>query len=572
MERARAARWRAALVACAFGVGCGGGEPPSILLISIDTLRRDHVSAYGYARPTTPHLDRLAREGARFENAVSVTNWTLPAHMSLLTGLAPWTHGVQEERDGLPEDVPTLAEALQDGGYATAGFASHVYLGARYGFDRGFGTYRVRPRQRAAAVTRQAIDWLEDAGDDRFFLFLHYFDPHWDFDPPPPFDARFAEPGARGAGRMLTLFRYQDPAVPMPDSIRAAAAALYDGEIAYTDHQIGRVLEWLEERGRLNGTIVAVVSDHGEEFGEHDGFGHGTHLHAEVTDVPLLIRYPDRVPAGSLRPEPATLSDLPATLLALAALPGAEPFEREGVALLADGPADRPLFLESTRLGPRRVALVRGRHKLVGGVRFQPIVMEHGADGPAPVKLPAVERPPALYDRASDPLEQRNLLDGGAAPPDGPGAALRAELRAFVARTAHGVQLACEAGAGAVHGTLELEGALRDEAYALPGAWLRTQDAGPRRIALTIEPRGAPASLVLPVRPGARRVRLALTGASGARLEGAWSLAGGALDPVETGSATLPCRLSRGGDAPATGDVLLGPQERARLRALGYVE
>ena len=213
---------RRVALASLFVAACGTGETrPSILLISIDTLRRDHVGTYGHPRPTTPVLDALASEGAAFENAVSTSNWTLPAHMSMWTGLSPSAHQVEDDRDGLAPEVLTFVETLRENGYATAGFASHAYLEARYGFSRGFDRYAVGIDQRAETVSRQAVAWL-DSEPEPFFLFLHYFDPHWDYRPPIGFDTRF---GARrpGAGRFRTLAPFFDPEHSMPGSLRRPA-------------------------------------------------------------------------------------------------------------------------------------------------------------------------------------------------------------------------------------------------------------------------------------------------------------------------------------------------------------
>jgi arylsulfatase A-like enzyme len=162
--------WAAILFALCAGNGLAGCEtdarPFSVLLISVDTLRRDHVSAYGYDRPTTPALDALGREGAVFENASSTSNWTLPAHMSMLTGLFPSSHRVDGPKDRLPPDLRTLAAAFRTAGHATGGFTSHIYLDEKYGFARGFDTYELVSKRRAEQVTAQAIEWLEQHSEE----------------------------------------------------------------------------------------------------------------------------------------------------------------------------------------------------------------------------------------------------------------------------------------------------------------------------------------------------------------------------------------------------------------------
>ena len=176
-----------------------GGPGLNAILVTVDTLRPDHLGCYGYARATSPNLDRLARSGVLFRTVVSVSSWTLPSHASILTGLYPAEHGVVADVNALPPAAYTLAEALGDHGYETYGAVSHVYLGRRWGFAQGFQhfdeTAAAGSPQRPVAgrITKTAISWLEDRAksDKPFFMWLHIFDPHWDYAPPPPFDRVF---------------------------------------------------------------------------------------------------------------------------------------------------------------------------------------------------------------------------------------------------------------------------------------------------------------------------------------------------------------------------------------------
>jgi arylsulfatase A-like enzyme len=401
--------------------GCSANEsetPPNILLISIDTLRRDHVSAYGYERETTPRLDELASEGALFLDAVSSSNWTLPAHMSLMTGLAPPMHGVEEDTHALSPSILTMAEVLQENGYATAGFTSHIYVSEKYGFARGFDVFETEQDQPAESVTSSVIGWLSSSPWYRseprrpFFAFAHYFDPHWGYTPPASFAQRFGTPQAK-YGDATYLLRRLDPKIPMDPDALPDILMLYDAEIAYTDHHIGRILDWLREAGELDHTIVAVVSDHGEEFGDHGSFGHATHLHAEVTRVPMILRYPAGVKPGK-RPRLSTLSDLPATILHLAGLAVPAQLSRQGRDLFGPeepdpGGSERIVMSESTRWGPRRFALRTQQHALLSGGSYDPIVMQERYGRTLPAHLGTKHFDPALYDRTRDPDEQKSL-------------------------------------------------------------------------------------------------------------------------------------------------------------------
>lgn len=560
--------WILAAFLCA---ACSPGEErPSVLLISVDTLRRDHVSAYGYPRRTTPFLDRIAREGALFQRALSTSNWTLPAHMSLLTGLSPSRHGVEDERDRLPGRFRTLAEDFRDEGYRTAGFASHIYLDGSYGFARGFETWEVDADQRASRVSERATAWLEREGAEPFFLFLHYFDPHWDYDPPARYRHRFGSP-PREAGRLARLNPYRDPRTTLGPTLLEDVTALYDGEVAYTDAAVGRVLRWLGDEGRLDDVVVAVVSDHGEEFGDHGGFGHGTHLHGEVTRVPFLLRFPGAVAPGRRPSEVVSLLDLPATLLELAGLPSEPQFLREGRALLGGEPArgDRAVVLESTRNGPKRFAVHRGDYAYLGAGSYRLLEFEERDGEIAAVEGERVRLEPALFDVVRDPGERRNLLDR-------PGhgervASLRERLRRF-ARGASGLRLSCARdGSGSVRGELRFQSPLRDEPWVVaeggPRTGVEALEAGRFRVAL--RPGTEPATVVFPVAEPAETVHLRLLdGESATREEPAIPVEGGSVRVGPGGR----CRLtSRGLDA-AGPRMELEPEERARLRALGYAE
>jgi arylsulfatase A-like enzyme len=291
------------------------------VLVTIDTLRRDHCSAYGYERDTTPTLRRVAAEGARFDLAYSPTATTGPTHSTIFTSLYPIAHGVVKNGVPLGAELRTLAEILGARGYQTAAFVGSFVLDAKFGYDQGFDLYdddfapetsTFRGRfweghpvpdgfdRRADETTRRAVQWLREGRDPdrRFFLFVHYFDPHAPYVPPPPYDSYFSGAGGRSA---------------LEKEIDA-----YDGEIAFADHELGRLLSALAESGLEDDTLLAITADHGEGLGQHGHMRHGLFLYEEAVRVPLLFRWPDHIPAGLVFQEPVEFVDLVPTILGLA--------------------------------------------------------------------------------------------------------------------------------------------------------------------------------------------------------------------------------------------------------------
>ena len=305
-------------------------DAPNILLISIDSLRADHLHSYGYPRRTSPNLDILADEGSRFDTVISPTSWTLPAHMTLLTFLPPEEHGVITNRFRLARGIDTLPQRLQRSGYSTAGFVSATYLDGLFGFGRGFDEYddysllRVAAEKSRTAVTSRlvadrAVGWLRNqaASPTRrpFFLFLHFFDVHYDYNPPPPYARMFDEDYSGSATGDVNAIR-----TGMRPRDMRHVVALYDGEIAWVDANIGRILAALKTMGLDKNTIVAVTADHGEEFLDHGQAGHDKTLYDEVLRVPLIIRYPGHVAPGRKIEGQIRLMDVGPTLLKLAGL------------------------------------------------------------------------------------------------------------------------------------------------------------------------------------------------------------------------------------------------------------
>jgi choline-sulfatase len=285
--------WLSAL--CLFACAKSAASPPNILLITLDTTRADRIGAYGYSRAATPRLDRLAREGVLFERALAAAPITLPAHASLMTGSYPFVHGVRDNGAfSLSDTAPTLAATLHGQGYRTAAFVGAFVLDRRFGLARGFDTYddRLVIERRGDRTAAAARAWLGARRGDGvpFFLWLHLYDPHDPYDPPPPFRDRFAD-------------------------------RPYDGEIAFADAAIGTVLDTLEEAGRRSSTIVAVAGDHGESLGEHGEDTHAVFVYESTMRVPMIVAWPGRVVAGTRVRAMVRAIDLAPTLLDLAGQP-----------------------------------------------------------------------------------------------------------------------------------------------------------------------------------------------------------------------------------------------------------
>lgn len=319
---------------------------PNVLLIVLDTVRAQSLSVYDYERPTTPILERFSRTGVCFDNAYATSPWTLPSHATMFTGR--FTHELFDSnslpldaRTPLPETYPTLSEVLNGQGYYTGGFvANFSYCSYAHALDRGFARYedytaslewflscsslgggfynmylkaiddwQMTGRKFASDINNSFLEWIDGKDDRPFFAFLNYFDAHTPYLPPPPFDQKF---GYKKPNKPLGDMRHQNRKYT-PEEIETYRTA-YDACIAYMDHQIGVLLDTLQDKGILENTIVIITSDHGEEFGEHELFGHAKSLYRQVLHVPLLISFPETVPVDKRVKEFVSLRDLPATI------------------------------------------------------------------------------------------------------------------------------------------------------------------------------------------------------------------------------------------------------------------
>ncbi|NIR49734.1 sulfatase-like hydrolase/transferase [candidate division KSB1 bacterium] len=319
---------------------------PNVLLLVLDTVRAQNLSLYGYHRPTTPRLEQFARKGVCFERALSTSPWTLPAHATMFTGR--FTHELFE-RWQTPADAettmgskyPTLAESLGDYGYVTGGFIANTgYCASAYGLDRGFSRYEdhvpslelfihspvllsklikqyrgmlgqqhVHERKSAEDVNRAFLDWQAQQHDRPFFGFINYFDAHDPYVAPEPFELKF---GTRKPDN--PYIRHDHNYTPQEvEELRDA----YDSCVAYLDHEVGSLLDELENREVLENTVVIITSDHGEQFGEHGLMYHVNSLYRQLLHVPLLVSFPKKVPAGLRIQEPVSLHNLPQTIIDL---------------------------------------------------------------------------------------------------------------------------------------------------------------------------------------------------------------------------------------------------------------
>ena len=375
------------------------GEKPNVLLITVDTLRADHLGVYGYARPTSPELDRLAREGVVFTDAVTPVPTTAPALASLLTSRHANVHGVRENFGELPDEMATMAEAFAAAGYATAGFYGNGAI--RNGFGQGFETFEPFADHwffKDTAGADKAIAWLATAKEP-WFLWVHFMDPHGPYNSSPPEKSKaLVYPQTPRLERVLpeaetnygfgVLPKYQrlPKHTKVVDYVRR-----YDGEIIGTDAAIGRLREALENEGVLEKTLLLVTADHGESLGEgRYFFQHGALLNDPSVRIPLILRHP-ALAAGTRNETPASLVDVFPTVAALVGVDvprGLVGRDLSG-ALSAPAPTDERVRVGYTVTPSQKTSVRRGRWELRG----------HPRPNEAPDAFVRVE----LYDHRTSP-------------------------------------------------------------------------------------------------------------------------------------------------------------------------
>ena len=391
------------------------GNRPSVILVSLDTLRADRLGSMGYPRDTTPRLDELAAEGIVFEQAISPAPWTLPAHVSLLTSQLPNEHRVRRVEGHVRRNHLLLSECFRNAGYRTAAFTGGGYVSAGYGYNQGFEIYQDHNEGAEGGpegIAQAALDWVRQVGDQPFFLFVHTYEPHGPYQ-----QKEFVRPADRGrlTDEMIagTVKSVADPSA----AERRYISDLYDGDIANTDRVIGGLLLTLREEGLLDRTIVVVTSDHGEDLWDHDAVEiprHGHTLYEEIVHVPLLMRAPSLVPAGIRLQTPVSLIDLAPTLLALAGLPPRASMHGQNMAAALEAGAEpemRPLLSEAVRYGPPRYAWRQDALKVI--LTPAPATIDEFSS--------VIPKRVEIFDLAGDPLERDSLA---ATPPAGSRAAV----------------------------------------------------------------------------------------------------------------------------------------------------
>ncbi|NNE08553.1 MAG: sulfatase [Gemmatimonadetes bacterium] len=382
--------------------GCGkqgGSAPPAenAIVLLIDTVRFDEIGRRTAQGPVTPQIDRFSQGATRFQAATAHAPWTLPSVASLLTSAYPTVHGavgLHPSFSKLRDAVPTGAEHLRSHGFETGAFVNCAFLDPALGLDRGFDDYDYLPAsnrqlRRAPRTLDQALTWIDERSG-RYFLFVHLFDAHMDFDPPEPFLTQFltdiprpAEPPFGDVAR----WRREAPTAEMA----AFARALYRAEIAAVDAAIGDFLDALEQRGALANTAVVITSDHGEEFWEHGNFEHGHTLYDELLHVPLIVHAPGRDWEPTVEARVGLVDVLP-TLCEVLGVPMNESFEGESLAPVARGAETLSpyRFAESVLYGYEKKAAMDSRFKYIYQDK---------------------DRVSLMYDLVIDPLERQSIAE-----------------------------------------------------------------------------------------------------------------------------------------------------------------
>jgi arylsulfatase A-like enzyme len=382
-------------------------DPQHVIIILVDTTRRDSFGCYGASRPVTPRMDAIAAEGVRFDNAIAQSSWTLPTVTTVLTGTYPSIHGAEgkftgEESTSFHRSRDEIAhgpELLSQNGFKTHGIVNAGFLDPALGIERGFAVYDYFPSynwrvRRADKSVDAALEFFKKNQRKNTFTFLHLFDPHLNYDPPGEFREMFSK-GYRGPFRTLTGPQIQKliadkwmPEVEGRDYLRGE----YDAEILFMDREVGRLVDGLRALGLYDRTMLVIVADHGEEFWDHGGFEHGHTMYEELIRVALIVKLPARYePARSAVPSRVRQVDIMPTVFDVLGIESRATFDGESLLpfmINETMPNGRPAYSEGTLYGVDKVAFYQNRYKYILDLG--------GSDG-------------ELYDVIDDPLERNNL-------------------------------------------------------------------------------------------------------------------------------------------------------------------
>ena len=410
-------RWREALLGVLVLLAAGGsvlvqgllggrvrgraGERANVVLITIDAMRADRLSASGYHRNTTPFIDSVAREGVRFTRAYSVSSWTAPSLASLMTGVLPTVHGVLHGsfrvgavrgQEVIPDALVRWPEMMRGAGYSTYGITANGHLHSRFGFARGFDRYRCLGFSSARRVCKVLGEWRDEIRrSEPYFLWVHLLDPHGPYRANEPWFSEYrAGRGHRPELEQVSPVRnylHKLGLASREDERLEYVVALYDSEVAYSDSV---VRELVAELGLDGDDLLLISADHGEEFLDHEGFGHGRTLYEESIRVPLVVRLPHRRLAGTVVDAPVSLLDLPPTVLELIGAETPARWDGRSLAPLLEDRASAaaPIYAHLSRGGELR-GLIDGAWKYI--------------------YLPRQPADSELYDLAADPLERSDL-------------------------------------------------------------------------------------------------------------------------------------------------------------------
>ncbi|MAA79063.1 MAG: hypothetical protein CL916_07355 [Deltaproteobacteria bacterium] len=358
------------LGACSSSIPVGDTQNPDVILVSIDTLRADHLSCYGYERRTSPFLDRLAEQGTMFSDARSPTPWTLPTHTTMMTGLHPHSHGVVDDSVQRDPNTTMLAQVMKESGYETAGVVSSLYVSSIFGFEKGFDFFEdfslhteranLSGRVPASDVVDRAIEWWKEREAGKpVFLFLHFYDAHYAYEPPDPYNRIFDRPSQKGDLRYRNYFHFQKNP-PSKTDFRHLIAQ-YDESIRYIDDQLLRLHKELKGRS----IRWVITSDHGEEFGERGSWGHAHTLYHEQLHVPLIIsganipiqKVEQRVGTQDIMPTIASWCD------------EGEEQATDGINILGGEIPDRVFVAETSRFRSFRLSVAAQNYRLEWDLR-----------------------------------------------------------------------------------------------------------------------------------------------------------------------------------------------------------